>query len=581
MPICKMLWGASSSGASPHYENELLLGYPAYDWITDRVPREGSEFAQAPSGVEDAWITGRDYVFEGEFRFIPDKPSTSPERSVVAGPNSWQAFLDYCRDKNDFRFVPNVNTPDFYVEKCYLVEPLRGFGGNLADLTRGVRLVMRTTSMDFTQAMRGVAFEYKPGIQVNQLSSGASFGRAGTGTFIQAATTAARGQVVGSAGSGVMRDRYRTSSGAAGTLLEAASTNLALHSEALDNAVWTKGGISVTANNRKAPDASGSTTADRLVASTSSGTHEIIAGSQVVSTGATISFLGHLRATELDQAELFVVDVSAGGVNFFGALVNLSCSTASSLVGGGGSLSIGPTVRALDDSWFEVSGAGTFGTTSTGSTGARLALRLRSSTGAQTFAGATSGQGMDAWGLWYAQQNAPGSYLPSSSAVGTRPADVIGVDWPWKPQAAWAYAKFEERGSVRYPTDTRVLEIGTSAAAAPRFMMYQSSTLYRAQFFGASTYVEVAVSVTPAQHNIVELLATLSTSGSVSLSQSLNGAAEVASTASAALAIPSTWSGASLWLNSVGANAVGSMALMHCKVGFSTSVTSIALARSA
>ena len=89
MPIGRILWGAASSGA--HYENQLDVGYPLYDPVTDRPAREGSAWAQLPSGLEDAWITGRDFQLTAQVRFIPDSAGT-PTRGVVAGPGACSSF---------------------------------------------------------------------------------------------------------------------------------------------------------------------------------------------------------------------------------------------------------------------------------------------------------------------------------------------------------------------------------------------------------------------------------------------------------------------------------------------------------
>lgn len=577
MPVGAFRWGASSSGASPHYENELLIGYSLFDWITDRPPREGSVFVQAPSGAEDAWVTGRDYVMDAEVRFIPDKPSTSPERAVVAGPLSVQAFLDYCRDKNDFRFVPNVNTPDFYVEQCYLVEPIRGFGGNLADLTRGVRLVMRSTSMDFTQAMRGIALEYKPGEHLNQISTGAVFTRATVATYARAASTVSQGHLVGSVGAGVVRDRYRSSSSAPGTLLERGSTNIAFNSEVLG--AWALGGASVTTNDRRAPNATGSTTADKLVASTSSGNHFAASTYADITAGETLSALVHVRGAELGQVELMVQDPT--GTHDFRAVINTTAASATGAASGSASVSIGPVIRALDDVWYEARVAGVLASTSTG---ARAVLRLLSTAGASVFAGSTTPQGLHAWGVSLVREDSPGSYVPSSTAAGTRATDQLKFGYPWKPQVpAWWYVRFQDLGTMHI-ADGFLAGINSTNDAAPRIRLARMSTSGNYEFiYSASTEtLRVNIASTHAYGDWLELFALLSTDRSLTLRQSINGAAETASTGAAATApLPSTWDAAEFWLGGLGTVLLGQAAFGHVKHGFSTGVTTLAGARSA
>src|SRR5205809_2501504 len=172
MPTSRILWGTG-------YENQLVIADPLYDLVSDREPRDGSEWAQAPSGVEDAWITGRDYVLSGEARFLPDGAGGA---TPVSGALSWQAFLDWARDKNTFRFVPDQAHLDFYVDSCYLVEPLRGFGSLGADIKRKVPFKFRNATLDFHQALRGLMFDYAPGMSLTDPLV-ATYSRATAGTF--------------------------------------------------------------------------------------------------------------------------------------------------------------------------------------------------------------------------------------------------------------------------------------------------------------------------------------------------------------------------------------------------------------
>lgn len=163
MPASAILWGVTSSGLA--YQNTLLVGFSLLDAITDREPRAGSEVLQAPSGVEDAWITGRDFTLAAVAEFIADSPAAAgPSRSVWAGPISWQQFLDYARSKNPFRWAPLTSQPTFYVDGCYLVAPVpTGAGKNDPVQWRALPLKMRNPTVDFTRAWYGVMFEYAPG----------------------------------------------------------------------------------------------------------------------------------------------------------------------------------------------------------------------------------------------------------------------------------------------------------------------------------------------------------------------------------------------------------------------------------
>jgi hypothetical protein len=106
VPI-NILWGAG-------FANTLTLGYPLDAAVAYSLPREGSEWVQASSGVEDAWITGHDQYLRGIVRWIPREDRLTPEGRLATGwdgPNGWRAFLEWARAKNPFRVVrdwPNL-----------------------------------------------------------------------------------------------------------------------------------------------------------------------------------------------------------------------------------------------------------------------------------------------------------------------------------------------------------------------------------------------------------------------------------------------------------------------------------------
>lgn len=139
--IPKITWGTS-------FANTLNIGYPLDDWNATSTFREGSEFVQSLSGVEDAWIVGTDFILKGTVRWIYTANSTNPTQTGWDGLTGWRAFLEWARQKNAFRFFPDkdVNT---YITS-YLVEPLDGAHSVEPDGTRSINLVIRnsTTAYD-------------------------------------------------------------------------------------------------------------------------------------------------------------------------------------------------------------------------------------------------------------------------------------------------------------------------------------------------------------------------------------------------------------------------------------------------
>lgn len=136
----KITWGAA-------FANTLNIAYPLDDWRSYSTFREGSEFAQSFSGIEDSWITGTDYVLEATVRWIPTSNTTTPLATGWDGATGFQSFLEWARQKNQFRYFPDTDAGTFYLS--YLVEPLDGLHELEPDGTRSVRLKIRNTSGSF------------------------------------------------------------------------------------------------------------------------------------------------------------------------------------------------------------------------------------------------------------------------------------------------------------------------------------------------------------------------------------------------------------------------------------------------
>ena len=144
MPISKITW------PDPGYAKSIVFEYPLFDVVTDREPREGSEWADSPGGVRDAWIVGRDYTMECDVGWIRNDSGTF---TPISGADAWQDFLDYARGANVFRFIPDQGTPSTFIPGCYLVEPMRGFGRMDQAVRRTVRLKVRNPIYDFHRAL--------------------------------------------------------------------------------------------------------------------------------------------------------------------------------------------------------------------------------------------------------------------------------------------------------------------------------------------------------------------------------------------------------------------------------------------
>lgn len=135
--------GVAVTAAYKYLRNTLSFGYPLDSAVSYPEPREGSEWAQAPSGVEDAWDGGADELLEGDARWIPTVNTTDPVATGWDGAAGWAAFLTWARKKNALRLYPDRDSASFV--DCYLVEPMQGAPSTEDDGSRALRLKLRST----------------------------------------------------------------------------------------------------------------------------------------------------------------------------------------------------------------------------------------------------------------------------------------------------------------------------------------------------------------------------------------------------------------------------------------------------
>jgi hypothetical protein len=121
---------ASSTGATIYYMRNVV----ALDYLDSAVAssmlRAGSQVGQTLSGVEDAFVTGRDYLLNAAAVWVSLTPSTTPVvSSGWAGPNESTginagigAMLHNGMSRNALTFVPDRSACSTSVS-CYLQRP--------------------------------------------------------------------------------------------------------------------------------------------------------------------------------------------------------------------------------------------------------------------------------------------------------------------------------------------------------------------------------------------------------------------------------------------------------------------------
>lgn len=230
-----------------------------------------------------------------------------------------------------------------------------------------------------------------------------TFTRASSGTYV-----GSDGLIKSAAVNEARFDHNPTTGESLGLLVEEQRTNLLLRSEEFDNASWTKGASSITANSTTSPF--GVATADLLTEDSTNAYHQFFV-SQTLSSGSTYTLSLFAKANTRsflivnlqDSAERNTwFDLSNGTVG-----TNASGSTA--------------TIQSFGNGWYRCSISRQVDQVS-----CFAAFAIASANNVKTYAGNGSGSIV----IWGAQLEAgafPTSYIPTTTAAVTRSADVASI----------------------------------------------------------------------------------------------------------------------------------------------------------
>jgi len=206
-----------------------------------------------------------------------------------------------------------------------------------------------------------------------------------------------------------------------GILIEDQRTNLLTYSEQFDNAAWTKGLSSITADNTVSPD--GQVTADKLVEDTSAGQHLARQTTSGLSSGSTLTLSVFLKAAERTTSQLYIND-NATTNNRVQANFDLSAGTTSSASNVGTFTGATSSITSVGNGWYRcvLTGVAT-GVTSVQS---RVIIGTTSYTGDGT-------SGIYIWGAQLEVGAFSTSYIPTVASTVTRSADVANINTlsPW------------------------------------------------------------------------------------------------------------------------------------------------------
>jgi len=202
-----------------------------------------------------------------------------------------------------------------------------------------------------------------------------------------------------------------------GLLIEDAATNIPTYSEQFDNAAWSKTRSSITANAIVAPD--GTTTMDKLVEDTSSGTH-ILTRNYSFAAGTTYTQQIFAKAGERQYFVINFVSNVFGGVGTQTAVFNLGAGTVHS-------------VTSLVTAHIQNVGSGIYRCTAsclaTSSNSQPLTLAL-STDGTVTSYTGDGTSGLYVWGYQMTATDFASSYIPTTSAAVARAAEMALITNP-------------------------------------------------------------------------------------------------------------------------------------------------------
>lgn len=211
-----------------------------------------------------------------------------------------------------------------------------------------------------------------------------------------------------------------------GLLIEEQRTNLLTYSSQFDNAAWVRDQIqTVAADARQAPD--GTTSADKIVEGTASGTHGIYRAS--VGAAGAHAFYVFMHAAERSWGVVRIEGVST----FF--------NLASGVVGQNGAGNTA-SIKPVGDGWYCCCVVRTL------TAAAAATIRIATADGLENY----TGDGLSGIYIWGAQVEAgsfPTSYIPTTSTQVTRAADVASVNTlsPWfNPDEGTLFAEFSRSG---------------------------------------------------------------------------------------------------------------------------------------
>lgn len=201
-----------------------------------------------------------------------------------------------------------------------------------------------------------------------------------------------------------------------GMLIEGASTNLLTYSEQFDNAAWSKGNLSVSANTTETTDPFGTGYADKLIeTNTTAVAHSIYQSSVTYVAGTAYAFSVFAKKAERKKIRL-----SFGGTAFgSGGVAIFDLNDKTQNITG----AISARIQELSGGWSRLS---VIMTATSSASGASPAIYLINDSGDVSYTGDGT-SGLYIFGAQLEAMPFPTSYIPTTTAAATRAYNNISI----------------------------------------------------------------------------------------------------------------------------------------------------------
>jgi hypothetical protein len=298
-----------------------------------------------------------------------------------------------------------------------------------------------------------------------------------------------------------------------GVLVEAAATNLALHSQNLAGAAWTSSGVgSILSDAKVGPD--GTLTADAPIETATNAEHYTQQQLSGIADNTTLAWSVSLQA---GRQFLYVSFVKKDGATVIGAVFDVVNGIVISSDAG-----ITGRIRAQANGFFRCTVIGSIGA---GASQPWIRMQARVG-GSSTFLGVV-GTGYWATDMQCEAATSESSRIITGAATVPRSADLLSYAFNAVPGAMTLYAKFTELSRLNGGTNMTVATIGNPGQ--PWTIQIYKETVtpsYGGDRYGA-TLAGAGIAVTPpVSGTLVELRDAVDATGALTFGMSINGAAE-------------------------------------------------------